>query len=84
MAPQLRVACLGGGLSAPTVMARLRAHTDDISGIIAVTDSGRSTGKVRIALDPPAPGDVRNAIAVLAEGDPVLNEQRQPRLRAVR
>jgi uncharacterized cofD-like protein len=50
----------------------MRAHTSDITGIIAVTDSGRSTGKVRIALDVPAPGDVRNAIAVLAEGDPVL------------
>jgi uncharacterized cofD-like protein len=70
--PQLRVVCLGGGLGAPTVMAGMRAHTDDITGIIAVTDSGRSTGKVRIALDVPAPGDVRNAIAVLAEGDPVL------------
>jgi len=68
----LRVVCLGGGLGAPTVMAGLRAHTDDITGIIAVTDSGRSTGTVRIALDVPAPGDVRNAIAVLAEGDPVL------------
>ncbi|HTJ61783.1 MAG TPA: gluconeogenesis factor YvcK family protein [Candidatus Saccharimonadales bacterium] len=72
MAPHLRVVCLGGGLGAPTVMAGMRAHTDDITGIIAVTDSGRSTGKVRIALDLPAPGDVRNAIAVLAEGDPVL------------
>lgn len=53
-------------------MAGLHAHTDDITGIIAVTDSGRSTGKVRIALDVPAPGDIRNAIAILAEGDPVL------------
>lgn len=72
MTQPLRVVCLGGGLGAPTVMAGMRAHTDDITGIIAVTDSGRSTGKVRIALDVPAPGDVRNAIAVLAEGDPVL------------
>ncbi len=68
----LKVVCLGGGLGAPTVMAGMRAHTEDITGIIAVTDSGRSTGKVRIALDVPAPGDIRNAIAVLAEGDPVL------------
>ena len=72
MTPALRAVCLGGGLGAPTAMAGLRAHTDDITGIIAVTDSGRSTGKVRIALDVPAPGDIRNAIAVLAEGDPVL------------
>jgi uncharacterized cofD-like protein len=72
MTEPLRVVCLGGGLGAPTVMAGMRTHTDDITGIIAVTDSGRSTGKVRIALDVPAPGDIRNAIVVLAEGDPVL------------
>jgi len=53
-------------------MAGLRAYTPDITGIIGVTDSGRSTGKVRIALDVPAPGDIRNALTVLAEGDPVL------------
>jgi uncharacterized cofD-like protein len=68
----LRIVCVGGGLGAPTVMAGLRAYTPDITGLIGVTDSGRSTGKVRIALDVPAPGDIRNALAVLAEGDPVL------------
>ena len=54
MSRSLRVVCLGGGLGAPTVMAGMREHTDDITGIIGVTDSGRSTGKVRIALDVPA------------------------------
>ena len=68
----LKVVCVGGGLGAPTVMAGLRAYTDDITGLIAVTDSGRSTGKVRIALDVPAPGDIRNALVVLSEGDPIL------------
>ncbi len=70
--PDLRVVCVGGGLGAPLVMQGLRAHTRDLTGIIAVTDSGRSTGKVRIALDVPAPGDIRNALTVLAEGDPTL------------
>jgi uncharacterized cofD-like protein len=66
------VVCIGGGLGAPTAMAGLRRYTEDITGLIAVTDSGRSTGKVRIALDVPAPGDIRSALTVLAEGDPVL------------
>ncbi|HUQ42123.1 MAG TPA: gluconeogenesis factor YvcK family protein [Candidatus Limnocylindrales bacterium] len=70
----LRAVCIGGGLGAPTVMAGLRAYTSDITGLIGVTDSGRSTGKVRIALDVPAPGDIRNALTVLAEGDPVLTK----------
>src|SRR5437870_78280 len=68
----LKVVCVGGGLGAPTIMAGLRRYTEDITGLIAVTDSGRSTGKVRIALDVPAPGDIRSALTVLAEGDAAL------------
>src|SRR5713226_4062262 len=67
----LKVVCVGGGLGAPTVMRGLKGRAD-VTGLIAVTDSGRSTGKVRIALDVPAPGDIRSALTVLAEGDPVL------------
>src|SRR5256886_15544239 len=68
----LKVVCVGGGLGAPTVMAGLRRYTEDITGLIAVTDSGRPTTKVRSALDVPAPGDIRSALTVLAEGDPAL------------
>src|SRR3989441_2584892 len=68
----LKVVCVGGGLGAPLVMRGLQARDCDITALIAVTDSGRSTGKIRIALDVPAPGDIRNALTVLAEGDPTL------------
>lgn len=77
----LNVVCVGGGLGAPTVMRGLKRHTDRITGLIAVTDSGRSTGKVRIALDVPAPGDIRNALVTLAEGDPTLRRLFQQRFR---
>lgn len=77
----LRVVCIGGGLGAPTIMRGLRRYTDAITGLIAVTDSGRSTGKVRIALDVPAPGDIRNALVVLADGDPLLRRLFQHRFR---
>jgi uncharacterized cofD-like protein len=53
-------------------MRGLRERDCDLTGLIAVTDSGRSTGKIRIALDVPAPGDIRNALTVLADGDPTL------------
>ncbi len=77
----LRVVCVGGGLGAPTVMRGMKEHSDDITGLIAVTDSGRSTGKVRIALDVPAPGDIRSALVTLAEGDPALRRLFQHRFR---
>lgn len=77
----MRVVCVGGGLGAPTVMRGLKRHTDRITGLIAVTDSGRSTGKVRIALDVPAPGDIRNALVVLAEGPQEIRRLFQHRFR---
>src|SRR5207245_3546181 len=54
------------------VMRVLRERECDLTGLLAVTDSSRSTGKIRIALDVPAPGDIRNALTVLADGDPTL------------
>jgi uncharacterized cofD-like protein len=69
---ELKAVCVGGGLGAPLIMRGLRRHTSQITGLIAVTDSGRSTGKIRIALNVPAPGDIRNALTVLAEGDDTL------------
>lgn len=60
-------------------MQGLRDYTSDITGIIAVTDSGRSTGKIRIAAGVPAPGDIRNALVTLSEGDPVLKDLFQHR-----
>ena len=78
---ELKVVCVGGGLGAPSVMSGLKRHTSRITGLIGVTDSGRSTGKVRIALDVPAPGDIRNAMVVLAEGSPELRRLFQHRFR---
>lgn len=51
MAPHMYVVCPGGGRGAPTVMVGMRVHTGDIAGIIAVTDSGRSSGTVRFVLE---------------------------------
>lgn len=64
---------MGGGLGAPTVMAGLRAYTDDITGLIAVTDSGRSTGQDTLRHD-----SRRVAAAIVG-----LLSDRRPLLRAV-
>jgi uncharacterized cofD-like protein len=74
-----KAVCIGGGCGASQVMQGLCEYTPDITGIIAVTDSGRSTGKIRIAAGVPAPGDIRNALVTLSEGDPVLKNLFQHR-----
>ena len=61
-------------------MLGLHDYTDDVTGIITVTDSGRSTGAVRSILGVPAPGDLRNAIVTLSQADPLLRDLFQHRL----
>ena len=43
----MNVVSIGGGLGAVQVMQGLKSHTESLTGIIAVTDTGRSTGIVR-------------------------------------
>ena len=64
-----KVVSIGGGLGAVQVMQGMKRHTDHLTGIIAVTDTGRSTGIVREFAQIPAPGDIRNALATLALDD---------------
>ena len=65
----MNVVSIGGGLGAVQVMQGLKSHTDQLTGIIAVTDTGRSTGIVREFAQIPAPGDIRNALATLSADD---------------
>ena len=79
-ARNFRAVSFGGGVGAAQVMQGLRRYTDQLTGIIAVTDSGRSTGVVRSMLNVPAPGDIRNAMVLLSDADPVLRDLFQHRL----
>lgn len=62
-----KVVALGGGhgLSASLAAARLYAGT--ITAIVSVADDGGSSGRLREALDIPAPGDLRKSLVALAE-----------------
>jgi uncharacterized cofD-like protein len=76
----IRAVSFGGGVGAGQVMQGLRAHTTRLTGVISVTDSGRSTGVVRSVLNLPAPGDIRNAMVTLSQADPILRDLFQHRL----
>lgn len=63
---QSRLVALGGGRGASQVALGAHEYVDEISLVVAVTDTGRSTGVARRLADTPAPGDLRNSIATLA------------------
>jgi uncharacterized cofD-like protein len=56
------------------------AAPDAITAVVAVTDDGGSSGRLRNQLHIPAPGDVRNCVAALAAGGSPLAEVLQHRL----
>jgi uncharacterized cofD-like protein len=57
---------IGGGNGSSQVALSAQPFFAQISVVVAVTDTGRSTGVARSLADTPAPGDLRNTLATLA------------------
>jgi uncharacterized cofD-like protein len=87
VARTLRVVALGGGTGLPIVLRGLKAalfppgdgdqgravgDRDRLTAIVTVADDGGSSGRLRQAYRGAAPGDIRNCLLALADGDPRL------------
>jgi len=80
----LRVVAIGGGTGLPIVLEGCKAYSQNLTAVVAVTDSGRSSGKLRDELGILAPGDIRNCLVALSEPGPTerqINELFQYRFR---
>lgn len=49
----------------------LKAYTDRVTAIVTVTDNGGSSGRLRKDFDMVPPGDIRNCLVALADGEPL-------------
>src|SRR6185369_1952599 len=63
------VVVVGGGTGTFPVISALKHQDVDISSIIAVSDSGGSTGRIRDEFGFQPVGDLRQALAALAQDD---------------
>ena len=81
MSNSLNIVAIGGGGGTVQVLTGMRKYTPNLTGIIAVTDTGRSTGKVRELALIPAPGDIRNALGTLAGENSPIEQLIQHRLK---
>jgi uncharacterized cofD-like protein len=61
-----QVVAIGGGGGATQVLQAVQPFADQLTAVIAVTDTGRSTGLARQIGNIPAPGDLRATIAAFA------------------
>ena len=64
---QPKIVAIGGGTGLPMVLAGLRHFTKDITAVVTVTDSGRSSGFIRNELGVLPPGDIRNCLVALSQ-----------------
>lgn len=78
MTESLRIVAIGGGGGATQVLKAAQFFTSQLTAVIAVTDTGRSTGLARSIGGIPAPGDLRATIAAFAT-DPLVADLLQYR-----
>jgi uncharacterized cofD-like protein len=66
----LRAVALGGGHGLYATLCALRLLTEDVTAVVTVADDGGSSGRLRRELGVLPPGDLRMALAALADCDP--------------
>lgn len=66
------ILAVGGGTGLSTLLRGLKAYTRNITAVVAVTDEGGSSGRIRNEWGMLPPGDVRHCMAALAENDSEL------------
>lgn len=68
-----RIVTIGGGTGLSTLLSGLKVFTRNITAVVAVTDEGGSSGRLRQEWGMLPPGDIRNCIVALAENYSSLN-----------
>lgn len=62
-----KVVAIGGGTGLSTLLKGLKKYTANITAVVAVSDEGGSTGRIRRDWGGVAIGDIRNCVLALAE-----------------
>ena len=69
-----KIVCIGGGTGQAAVLRGLKEYDCELTAIVIVTDSGRSSGEMRRQFDMVAPGDVRSCLVALSKS-PTLTQK---------
>ena len=69
-----KIVIFGGGTGLSSLVRDLKQFPVDITAIVAVSDDGRSTGKLRQEFNVPAVGDIRQVIIALSETEPLFKK----------
>ncbi len=75
----LKVLVLGGGTGLSTMLRGLKYASSNLAAIVAVSDDGGSSGRLRDDLGVLPPGDIRNCLAALADAEDLMSRLLQYR-----
>ena len=67
---RIKMVVVGGGTGNRTTLSGLRHEDCDLTAVVAMTDSGGSSGRLRDELGILPPGDIRQCLIALASDDP--------------
>jgi uncharacterized cofD-like protein len=76
---QRRIVSLGGGTGLSTLLRGLKKRHAELSVLVAVTDDGESSGRLRDELGVLPPGDIRNCMVALSEDEALMSRLFQHR-----
>lgn len=77
-----KLVAIGGGTGLSTLLRGLKAYSDNITAIVAMTDNGGSSGRLRAELGVLPPGDIRHCLTALAGEEELLTRLFDYRFRA--
>lgn len=75
--PQIVV--IGGGTGLSVLLKGLKKHTSQLTAVVAVSDDGGSSGRLRAEMGVLPPGDIRNCLVALAETETLMDKVFQHR-----
>ncbi len=67
-----KIVAIGGGSGLSTLLRGLKKYPFDITAVVAVSDDGGSSGKLRTELGVLPPGDIRNCLVALSEEESLM------------
>ena len=70
---RIKIVVIGGGTGLSNLLRGLKKYSNDISAIVAMTDSGASSGQLRKDFDILPPGDIRKCICALANNEELIS-----------
>ncbi len=70
--PLKRIVSIGGGTGLSTLLRGLKRCPVELAAIVAVTDDGGSSGRLREELGVLPPGDIRNCMMALSEDEGLM------------